>query len=190
MPFVATCSLNSVSPYSQSRHITAEKGERETPEEFEKRVWRQRCHTNNDGNIYIPASQFSNSLKNAAKYMSIKIKGQGQAKYTAKFKAGTMVIDDLTLPINVEDVSGVWKFVPSDGVSGGGKRVDRCFPEIPEWSGIVKYYILDDIITQDIFERVLRASGSLVGIGMYRPQNGGIFGRFSVNSVEWEDYSV
>lgn len=190
MPFIATCDLKSVSPYSQSRHVTSEKGERETPEEYEKRTWRQRCHTTKDGDVFIPAAQFSNSLKNAAKYLSIKIKGQGQAKYTAKFKAGTMVIDDLILPMNADDVVGVWKFVPSDGTSGGSKRVDRCFPEIPEWSGQVKYYVLDDIITQEVFERVLRASGSLVGIGMYRPQNGGVFGRFSVENVQWDEYSI
>lgn len=190
MPKIATCNLKSEGPYIQGKAFVSQKEERETHEEYEKRSWKERCHVTDKGNIFIPASQFSNSLKNAAGYLSMKIKGQGPMKYTQKFKSGTMVIDDLILPLNVKDVEGRWQFVPSDGKKGGSTRVHKCFPEIPSWEGAVTYYIIDDIITEEVFKKVLIASGVLIGIGVYRPQNGGTAGRFSVQNIEWSEYNV
>ena len=61
----------------------------------------------------------------------------------------------------------------------------RNFPLIRQWGGKITFYILDDIITKQVFEKVLRSAGLLVGIGMSRPENRGQFGRFKVTSFEW-----
>ena len=39
----------------------------------------------------------------------------------------------------------------------------KSFPLIHKWEGKVKYFILDDIITEDVFKKVLEASGNLIG---------------------------
>lgn len=76
--------------------------------------------------------------------------------------------------------------MPSDGVAGGGKRVDKCFPVIPQWQGTVTFYVLDETITEDVFRYHLEQAGSFVGIGRFRPRRGGFYGRFRVTDLKWD----
>ena len=64
--------------------------------------------------------------------------------------------------------------------------VIRHFPHYAKWSGTLRVHILDDTITKDIFEKVAREAGNFVGIGQFRPEKGGYFGRFEVKSISWE----
>lgn len=178
--------LSSISPYSQSRHYEVPKLEREIPRDYEERTWRERMHVDKDGGVFIPPMAFKNSLSEAAKYLSIQIPGQGKATYTKHVEAGVMVMDPLPLPIRKDDVPGEWLFVPATGRRGDGKRVSKCFPLIAEWSGEVVFYVLDEIITEDIFRRVLESAGSFIGLGRFRPRNNGYYGRFRVESIAWD----
>ena len=184
---IAEATLQSVSPYSQSKYYKADKLPKELPGDYETRTWRERCHTDKDGNIIIPPMVFANSLKEAAKYLSLSIPGKNRQTYTKHFEAGVLVSDPIVLPVKKDAVQGEWLFVPSNGQRGGGSRVEKCFPVIQEWKGKVTYWILDDIITLDAFKQVLETSGSLIGIGRFRPRNLGYYGRFKVNSVTWND---
>lgn len=177
--------LKSVSPYSQSNKIQSVKGAREKSNDYEERTWRERCHVTEDGHIFIPPMVFANNIKEAAKYLSIQVPGSGKSTYTKNFDAGVMVLESLVLPDLVADVKGETLFVPSDGKPGGGKRVEKTFPYIPSWSGTVEYIVLDDLITQDVFQRVLVAGGTLIGIGRFRPRNRGYYGRFAVEKLTW-----
>jgi hypothetical protein len=55
--------------------------------------------------------------------------------------------DPLIIDLKADEVECEKLFVPSNGIRGTGKRVWRHFPLIKEWEGVVKYYIVDDIIT-------------------------------------------
>ena len=88
--------------------------------------------------------------------------------------------------IKAADVKGEWLFVPSDGVRGSGKRVDKCFPVIHEWGGNVTFHVLDETITEDVFLNHLKQAGAFIGIGRFRPRNNGFYGRFAVQSVTWQ----
>ncbi len=182
---IAECMLHSLSPYSQSRYYKTEKLPKELPGDFEERTWRERCHVREDGHIIIPPMAFANSLKEAAKYLSLPIPGKARQTFTKHFEAGVLVTDPLVLVPTKDTVQGEWFFVPSDGRRGGGRRVEKCFPVIPEWAGQVNFFILDDIITKDAFTQVLETSGSLIGIGRFRPRNLGYYGRFKVGKVNW-----
>lgn len=94
-------------------------------------------------------------------------------------------MEPVVLPVKKENVEPDWEFVPADGRPGGSRRVEKCFPLIMSWKGKVTYYIMDDIITEDIFEQVLNASGNLIGIGRFRPSKRGYYGRFKVNQITW-----
>jgi len=80
----------------------------------------------------------------------------------------------------------IWLFVPADGKRGSGKRVEKCFPVIPEWQGDLAFYILDETITEDVFRYHLEQAGKFIGIGFFRPRNNGYFGRFEVVKMTWE----
>lgn len=177
--------LKSVSPYSQSKHYTTEKMEKESHKDYEIRTWRDRTHCNDDGYIFIPPMAFKNCLSDAATYLSLQIQGKGKQTYTKHFVAGVLVTDPLVLPIKKDEVDGEWLFVPSDGKRGGKNRVEKCFPLIHKWSDEVTFYVFDETITKDIFEYVLQQAGKFIGIGRFRPRNNGFYGRFEVKSIDW-----
>lgn len=181
----AIATLRSISPYSQSRHYDAPKLSKELPKDYEARTWRERLHTNGEGHVYIPPMSFKNCLSEAAKYLGIQIPGKGKSTYTKHFEAGVLVMEPLVLPLKRDDVAGEWLFVPSDGIRGSGKRVDKCFPTIQEWGGEVTFFVLDETITEDVFLNHLTQAGQFIGIGRFRPRNNGFYGRFAVDKVEW-----
>lgn len=186
---IADATLKSVSPYSQNRHYRVDKKPGENEPDFEARTWQERCHVVNekDNHIVIPAMQFANSLKEAARYLSLPIPGKQRQTFTKHFEAGVMVTENLVLPITKDEVSRIDLFVPSDGKRGGGRRVDKSFPIIYEWDGKITYWILDDVITEEAFTKVLVTSGQLIGIGRFRPRNLGTYGRFKVVNVRWTE---
>lgn len=184
---IATVILEGTSPYSQSRYYEQEvpKLEKETGQKYEERTWINRLHTDDKGNILIPPMVFKNCLSEAAKFLGKQIPGKGKSTYTKHFEAGVLVISPLVLPIKKDSIKGEWFFVPSDGVRGSGKRVNKCFPVIPNWTGSVDYIVIDDIIDEKIFAYHLEQAGNFIGIGRFRPRNNGFYGRFSVKDIKW-----
>lgn len=183
------CFLSSVGPYSQSKKIRAPKKEGESPDDYERRTWRERLHVDDSGNVRIPPMAFANCIKQAAKFLGIKIPGKGNSMYTKHFEAGVMVLEPLVLDIKAADVEGEWHLVPANGQRGGSAKVDKCFPVIPAWSGVVRFHVMDPVITEAVFERVLTHAGALTGIGRFRPTSWGYYGRFRVEQCEWADWT-
>lgn len=183
---IAIAHLKSISPYSQSRAHESEKLNRETPDEYEKRTWREKCHSTKEGNVFIPPMGFKQSLDRAAQMLGRQIPGKGKSTYTKFFLSGVMCIDPIVLPNKKADLRGEKIHANADGKRGSGKRVWRTFPVIDEWHAKVSFHVIADEITEDVFEEHLQQSGAFVGIGRFRPGNGGYFGRFKVEKVEWQ----
>ena len=152
----AIATLKSCAPYSQSKHYQTEKFTKELARDYEARTWRDRLHVDQDGHIFIPPMSFKNCLSDAAKFLSIQIPGKGKSTYTKHFEAGVLVVDALVLPIKKDDVPGEWLFVPSDGVRGSGKRVEKCFPVIHQWGGKVEFLVIDENTRVQEFREKLR----------------------------------
>lgn len=183
----AIVKLKSASPYGQGQVIREVKPRSETHDDFEKRTWMQRAHLSDDGIVMIPAQAFKSALCDAAKYRSLKIPGKGQSTYTKNIRNGVMCLEDVSTGVSKDEIVDHVQHVPSDGVTGGGKRVWKHFPKIMKWEATVKFLILDDIITKDVFTEFLVDAGRFIGIGVYRPSNNGTWGRFSVEKVEFKD---
>ncbi len=177
------------SPLSFSRYHNTPKLSKELDKDYEERTWRERLHVDSAGNIIIPGMMFKKSLEIVGSYLGseAKIPGQRNATYTKHFVAGVMAFDTIPLAIKKEDVKGEWFFIPSNGQKGGAKRVEKCFPRIDNWEGELNFYVIDDLITREAFEKFLREAGSLIGIGRFRPSVGGYYGRFQVKGIVWEE---
>ena len=182
----AIAKLTSVSPYSQSRYHATPKNDKEAPDDYEKRTWMNRCHTDTDGNIFIPPMAFKNCLDEAAKYLSIKIPNKGNATYTKHFEAGVLVLEPVPIGLHIDKIEGEWLFLNADGVRGGGKRVLKCYPVIRQWAVPVTFHIFDDTLTQDVFRHHLEEAGKFIGIGRFRPRMRGFYGRFDVADIDWQ----
>ena len=181
--------LESVAPYSQSRNHEVPKLDKELWDDFDLRTWREHLHITEDGFVFIPPMSFKQCLDSAAQYLGLKIPGQGNKQWGKKFTSGVLVTEPLILPYKRDDEQNVTReriYANADGRRGSNKRVWRNYPTIPKWGGRVTFHVLDDTITQEVFLQHLQEAGKFIGLGRFRPQNGGFYGRFKVQRVEWE----
>jgi hypothetical protein len=196
----ALVKITGTSPYAQSRFHGEEKLPREGSDDYEQRTWPQKAHVDSEGYIYIHPLAFKKCIAEAAKYVSLQIPGKGKSTYTKHFQSGVLVLDDCRITgrkglLKAEDVNqdgtgyvGERLFVPADGVAGSGKRVHRLFPVVHNpWTCQVNFVIVDDIITRDVFSKHLEVAGSLIGVGAFRVRNGGIWGRFQSEILNWQE---
>ncbi len=182
---IATVTLKGISTYSQSHKHNTPKEEKEGYEVYEERIWREKMHVNRKGNVCIPPMALCFGLHDAASLLRMRIPGKGQSEYGKVFRGGVIVPEGIDLGIKPDDVRSEWFSCHANGVRGSGKRVDRCFPMIDEWEGTVQFYVLNDEITEEVFELHLREAGNFIGIGRFRPQNGGFNGRFIIVEIKW-----
>lgn len=182
------------SPYSQSAQHAVAKNDRESHDDYDERTWRAKSTVNQDGQVCIPAMALKQSIDTAAYKLGEKVPGRRGATYKNFFASGFICDVNIPLsngkPLTTENAEKIIINANADGVRGSGKRVLRRFPAWPAWQGIAEFTITDDIITDDVFERHLRAAGSIVGIGRFRAEKGGTNGRFRVTKTEWETISL
>jgi hypothetical protein len=182
------------SPYSQSAMHEAEMHDRESHDDYDARTWREKCTTTADGQVAIPAMGLKQCVDLAAQKLGEKVPGRRGATYKSFFTSGVICNADVPIangkPLTPEDAQMVAIWANSDGVRGSGKRVKRRFPSFDVWHGAAEFTIVDDIITTDVFERTLKSGGLVVGIGRYRPGNGGTNGRYRVTKFEWQDVTL
>jgi hypothetical protein len=184
---LATCKLKSTTPYSSSRFHNTPKPDKISHDEHEKNTWREKCHADKDGNVYIPQMAFKKSIEEAASYRGDKIKGKGNATWAKHFKAGIMIADPIFVGIKKSEITCEHFLCDAQGRPNGTSRVMRTFPVVPQWEGILVVEVLDDQIDKETFEKTLREAGRFIGVGRFRPRNGGFYGRFNVESVTWTE---
>ena len=188
---VATLTVLGITPYTQSRGHDEPKLQGESHEDYDIRTWRSKLSVDTRDNVetvVIPAHGIHQCIAAGAKYSKIQIPGQGKATWTAKFTSGIMLLESPALNINPAIVRSIAISAHADGVRGSGKRVTRRFPTMSAgWESTFEVIILDPIITRQIFHDMVELSGIFIGIGQFRPQNGGSNGRFKIAKLEWAD---
>jgi hypothetical protein len=198
---VVTALLVGIGPYSASRKYDdlVPRLEKENSDDYDKRTWRE--HANYDQKtreMFIPPMGLKLSIAEAAKRLSIKIPGKGKATYTKNILSGVIAAERIWLEapsgdgkkpawgrVLMEDATMEGFLANSDGRRGSGSRVFRRFPVLHQWRATAELMLIDDEVPAEVFERCLREAGNLIGVGRFRPQNGGYFGRFTVQHVQW-----
>lgn len=187
---VATVTLQSLSPYSQSFKHSDPALDGEGKDDHDKRTWLSKAHFSKEGTLIIPAVAMHQAITAAAKYSKRQIPGQGKATWTQKFKSGIILSEDIDTGIRKEDVSFVDVQCDAKGMTGAAKStlVPRRFPQVPEWHATFDVWIVDPIITRDVFSEMVDIAGLFIGIGRWRPEmNGGMNGRFRIEKLDWQD---
>jgi hypothetical protein len=188
--------VEGISPLSFGRHHAAPKLNNEKDGAYEVRTFREKLHANDKGELYVPDMMFKKSLDSACKHSGKKIAGRKNSTYTSKFERGARPLAHFPLtdlngaPLLKDNIPGQSLFVPSDGVAGSGKRVNKCFPFIEKWAASGEFIVLDNIIDEDTFREMLKIAGTFIGLGRWRPQNSGLYGVFVVKSVIWNGGKV
>lgn len=182
----AVCTLEGISPLSQSRQHRAPFLDRESHEDYEKRTWKLKAHVDKDGIVFHPAMGFKQAMDDAAKRLAIPDPDNKRATLTKHFVSDVICESHLSTGIHIDQVAGVTINANVDGVRGSGKRVERTFPQMPEWGGTVSFLIMDEKLKREIFEQVLKSAGMSIGVGQFRPQKGGTNGRWKVVKIAFE----
>lgn len=184
---VATIELESKSPYCQSRYHGLAPNKNEEWGPFEERIWKEKGHWDENGQMYIPPFAFKNCLAAAAKYLNVKKKGKGMSTWTKNFESGVLVLEPIVLPETKDKVNFVEIHCDPKGKVGGSSRVLRRFPIVHQWTGIAVVYVTDETIPDAIFSDVVSAGGKFVGLGSFRIANRGIYGGFKVVKITWSE---
>lgn len=185
----ATCQLTSLSPLSQSDFITSPKQKDETHDEHAYRTWREKMHVA-EGKVFIPAMAFKYAIDEAAKRMGRPTgKSGGKELFGKYFQTGLQVDANCILNVDADSVTPSKVMCDSGGKKGkqGGTRVPRYFPHIPKWAGELSITVFDETIPKDLVEETVDYAGIFIGVGQFRPENQGSFGRFQATKWKWSN---
>ena len=179
--------IKGVTPLQQSREYASrvEREERETAYDYEKRTWMERAHVDERGRVYHPGGAFKQALVAASRYSGLQIKGQGKKTYTAKLMSGLGVLENLVTDKKRDDMKRRDVFASAQGGKTKNEpRVWKAFPTFEDWTAETTLVIYDDILTPDIVRRFVEEAGRFIGVGVWRPERGGEYGRFEIASFE------
>lgn len=148
-------------------------------EEAEKVVYR-----NGEG-FYFPSTWLSRSLSNAG----TNFKMRGTRKSLRFVLPSAVVVSEVQIPLLNGDTKARAKDFEVDSrpvtIPSTKGRVMRHRPRFDAWSARFSLEVDDDILPVETVHEVFADAGRKVGIGDYRPEKGGPFGRFEV--IEWRE---
>jgi hypothetical protein len=177
--------FESVTAYSQSRQHETPKLSGETNDAYESRTWREKSNCDDREELFIPGMGMKQALDSASKKSGLQIPGKGKSTYAKFFLADCICDGNIKLGVFKEDVGMVRISANVDGVRGSGKRVWKNFPVVNAWTAVGYFSILDDTITREVFEAMMKIAGASIGIGRFRPEKGGLNGRFRPTEFAW-----
>lgn len=129
--------------------------------------------------LYIPGAMFKAAMVNGAKMQRL----------GAAFKRSVIVLEDM-LPLNYKGDARtpeqLWadkNFVDVRSVGVQTARVMRYRPKIRDWSATATVLYSEDLIEESDLMRAIQNAGMFAGVGDFRPECGGNFGRFSVEII-------
>ena len=130
-----------------------------------------------NGKPYIPGNYFYRSLIDAGKKLQVR----GQKKATYSKLVGSVV------EVNPEAVELVGDYVAFrisavNPMTKGRMMVTR--PRFDKWACEFEISVTDDSISKETINELLVLAGSVTGVGDWRPEKKGRFGKFMVVSFE------
>ena len=165
--------VEGLSPYLMHRFAGEDKKVGGAPgvEDYKKET-EKALYKNSEGKIYIPNSQIHGCLVEAGKQM--KVIGKGKSTYSKLFGAFVLV-EPMEIILSPQSYD-----VDSRSVVIQKSRVIRYRPKWDKWSVEFDIVAYEDGISGEAIKQALELGGKYSGIGDYRPQKKGPFGRFEV----------
>lgn len=143
-------------------------------EEAELRVYRD-----SDGDVCFPAGAIVRSMVRAATGRKI-----GATAATTLFKGAVFIVEPFAKVLDAKGnpISGYE--IDRRPVVVGKARIPRCRPMFPKWALRVPLDIDTAVVSKANVHEALSLAGRIVGIGDFRPEKSGGFGRFTVQPLK------
>ena len=137
----------------------------------------KKLYVDKDGTIYQPATHIDRAMIEAGK--KIKVKGQGKATYSKLF--GSMVsVEEFEIVHKKPEYEIHKSLVVIPSTKG---RVMRYRPMFKKW--VLEFHMQsEDEIPAEVIKEALEIAGKYVGIGDWRPEKKGKFGKFQVTKFK------
>jgi hypothetical protein len=128
-----------------------------------------------NGELFIPGVNVQRALISGAKYS----KGKGRSSL-ATVAAACLLITKEQLPLGCRKYVVDSRAVVVPATKG---RIVRHRPRLDEWSLSFELEYDSDLMSRDQVEMIVRDTGRRVGLGDFRPENKGMFGRFDLIEI-------
>jgi hypothetical protein len=134
------------------------------------------------GQLYVPTTAFSTLMRNAGRRHK-----QSGSRQSLMYivPAAVIVTDEIALlhdengdPIHDFEVDARPVVIPA--TKG---RITRYRPKIEKWQSTFSAEIDTEVLAVHVIHQLLEEGGRRIGIGDFRPERGGPYGRFSV--INW-----
>lgn len=181
----AIVTIKGTAPYSQSRQHFLPRLDGESAEDHDQRTWREKCNYDDKGIVFVPAMALKKALDAAASRLAIPDPDNKRARLTKFFVSDIIPESNMPIGIHKDAIGSVT--IPAD--RGEGKRVPSILPQTQEWGGSTSFLVMEEKIKPEIFQKALSYAGLSIGVGQFRPENGGLNGRFKIEKIEFEKVS-
>ena len=141
--------------------------------------WRGSLYWSEGIGPYLPSANIRSAI----------VEGGKLSKLGKALQRGTLILDD-KIPLQYSgprEPDAMWdsgQFYDCRSVVVSGKRLMRYRPLFVSWSVQVDITFDASVIDAAQILQSARAAGNLIGIGDFRPNKGGNFGRFDVEQVK------
>ena len=138
----------------------------------------KKCYTDDKGNLYIPGPNIFSCLIQAGKFHKV-----GKSKVTTTksslIPAG-IAVREIVCPLNTKDFEGDSRSVV---IPSTGGRIMAHRPRLDEWSLGFTLEVDDAMFSLSFVRLLVDDAGRKIGLGDFRPDRKGPFGKFAV--TEW-----
>jgi len=140
---------------------------------------RAEFHSYNDkGKFFIPAEHIRGALINAGGMVKSKV---GNSRKSMKnIVAGMFFVFPEKLPIH-QDYCIDKRSAVNKNIKG---RVISIRPKWEQWETEFELHVDNNTITKETVQEIIENAGQYIGIGSFRPQCNGMFGRFRIKSIK------
>jgi len=130
-----------------------------------------------EGTPYIPSVYFRNCIVEASK--QFKIIGKGKSTYSKIVGATVDVFPEM---ISLKQGFEPFRIAAVNPMTKGRMMVTR--PRFNKWNVEFEIILNDDGVDKEVMNEILTQAGRYVGIGDWRPEKKGMFGKFMVTSFK------
>ena len=180
---IIECEVTGISPLLQHRFAIDEtgaaKGPKQKNKEQQEDLVEQSLYRLPDGTIYQPSIHILSSMKRAG--VKFQIPGQGKLTYKNLIGSGAVMINPDAIPHKIQAFEVDVRAVVMPSTRG---RVARKRPVLNTWRLCFEIEYDDTEISADDIHEILAYAGKRVGIGDFRPEKGGSFGRFMISGFK------
>jgi hypothetical protein len=131
-----------------------------------------------DEKVCLPAVYLKNCISEASK--QFKIVGKGKSTYS-KLVASTVDIEPFMIELKAGKYE-VFRISAVNPMTRGRMMTER--PKFNKWSAEFEIILNDPAVPVSVINEILEHAGKYVGIGDWRPQTKGMFGKFMITSFK------